>query len=46
MEIVFATSNINKIKEVKAIIPSHIQLLSLKDIGFEKEIRRESKLLF
>ena len=38
MEIVFATSNLNKMKEVKAILPSTIQLLSLSDIGFKEEI--------
>lgn len=32
MQIVFATNNSNKVKEVQSLIPSHIKLLSLKDI--------------
>ena len=38
MQIVFATSNLNKIKEVQALIPNHIKLLSLTDIGCLEEI--------
>jgi XTP/dITP diphosphohydrolase len=38
MKLVFATNNLNKLKEVQALIPSHIQLLSLKDIGCEEDI--------
>ena len=33
MQLVFATNNLNKLKEVQALIPSNIKLLSLKDIG-------------
>ena len=33
MLLVFATNNLNKIKEVKGLMPSHIELLSLKDIS-------------
>jgi len=33
MQLVFATNNLNKVKEVQSLIPSHIKLLSLKDIG-------------
>jgi len=33
MTIVFATNNINKLKEVQALMPNHIKLLSLKDIN-------------
>jgi XTP/dITP diphosphohydrolase len=32
MQLVFATNNLNKIKEVEALIPKHIKLLSLEDI--------------
>ncbi len=32
MQLVFATNNANKIKEVQALIPNHIKLLSLADI--------------
>jgi len=38
MKLVFATHNKNKLKEVKAIMPSHITLLSLTDIGCFEEI--------
>lgn len=32
MKLVFATNNLNKLKEVQSLIPKHITLLSLKDI--------------
>lgn len=32
MQLVFATNNPNKIKEVRALVPKHIKLLSLDDI--------------
>ncbi len=38
MKIVFATNNLNKLKEVQALIPNHIKLLSLKDIDFFEDI--------
>ena len=38
MQIVFATNNLNKLKEVQALIPKEIQLLSLKDIGCFEDI--------
>lgn len=38
MKLVFATNNQNKVKEVQAIMPDHIQILSLKDIGCEEDI--------
>ena len=38
MQLVFTTNNQNKIKEVQALIPSHIELLSLKDIGCFEEV--------
>ncbi|WNH09832.1 non-canonical purine NTP diphosphatase [Thalassobellus suaedae] len=38
MELVFATNNLNKLKEVQSLIPSHIKLLSLKDIGCFEDI--------
>ncbi len=37
MKVVFATHNLEKLKEVKAIFPSSVELLSLKDINcFDK----------
>ena len=38
MQLVFATNNRNKIVEVQTLIPSQIELLSLKDIGCFEEI--------
>lgn len=38
LKLVFATNNANKIKEIKTLIPSQIELLSLKDIGCEEDI--------
>ena len=38
MQLVFATNNHNKIKEVQALIPKEIKLLSLNDIGCFEDI--------
>ena len=38
MDIVFATNNLNKLKEVQALMPNHIKLLSLKDINCFEDI--------
>lgn len=38
MQLVFATNNLNKLKEVQALMPAHIKLLSLKDIGCFEDI--------
>ncbi|AXT19710.1 non-canonical purine NTP diphosphatase [Flavobacteriaceae bacterium AU392] len=38
MELVFATNNRNKIKEVQALMPEHITIVSLKDIGCFEDI--------
>nr|WP_255744887.1 non-canonical purine NTP diphosphatase [Aestuariivivens marinum] len=38
IKLVFATNNLNKIKEVQALVPPHIKLLSLKDIGCFEDI--------
>ena len=38
MQLVFATNNFNKLKEVQELIPKHITLLSLKDIGCFEDI--------
>lgn len=38
MQLVFATNNQDKIKEVQALVPKHIQLLSLKDINCTEDI--------
>jgi len=38
MKLVFATHNKNKFLEVQAMVPSHIELLSLTDIGCDEDI--------
>ena len=38
MQLVFATNNLNKLREVQALVPEKIQLLSLKDIGCFEDI--------
>ena len=41
MKMIYGTSNINKVKDIKAIIKAHgkdIDVITLKDIGFNKEI--------
>ncbi|GFZ76976.1 non-canonical purine NTP pyrophosphatase [Aquaticitalea lipolytica] len=38
MQLVFATNNHNKIKEVQCLIPQHIKLLSLEDIGCLEDV--------
>ena len=38
IEIVFATSNFNKLHEVQAQLPKGIKLISLKDIGCNEDI--------
>jgi len=38
MKIVFATSNSNKIKEIKALLPESISIIGLEEIGCNEEI--------
>lgn len=38
MQLVFASNNLNKIKEIQSILNGSIQLLSLEDIGCHEEI--------
>jgi len=38
MQLVFATNNLNKLNEVKSLIPKEIKLLSLSDIGCFEDI--------
>ena len=38
MQLVFASNNINKIKEIQLLLPSTIQILSLDEIGCLEEI--------
>ena len=38
MKLVFATHNQNKFTEVQTLMPGHVELLSLNDIGCHEEI--------
>ncbi|MDQ5929911.1 MAG: XTP/dITP diphosphohydrolase [Bacteroidota bacterium] len=38
MKIVFATNNLNKIKEIQSLLPSTIEIISLESIGCLEEI--------
>ena len=38
MKIVFATNNTNKLKEIQALMPAGIEILSLEDIGCTEDI--------
>ena len=38
MQLVFASNNKNKIKEIQLLLPDSIQILSLEDIGCTEEI--------
>jgi len=38
MQLVFASNNVNKIKEIQQLVPNSIQIVSLHDIGCTEEI--------
>ena len=42
MEILFATSNRNKLEEIQSMLPSSIKLISLKDINLDEDIPETS----
>lgn len=37
-KLVFASANANKIKEIKALLPTHFELVTLDEIGFKEDI--------
>ncbi len=45
MKLVFATHNKNKFIEVKAMLPHHIELLSLDDIGCNEDIEETAETI-
>lgn len=45
MKLVFATHNQNKVKEVQALLPENLSLLSLTDIGCTTEIKETGNTL-
>lgn len=42
-KLVFASTNLGKLKEIKSLMPDNIELLSPIDIGFTKEIEETGK---
>jgi XTP/dITP diphosphohydrolase len=38
MELVFASNNLNKIKEIQLLVPNYIKIIGLQDIGCTEEI--------
>ena len=45
MVLVFASNNAHKLEEVRGIMPAGIEVLSLRDIGFESEIEETGTTL-
>lgn len=45
MELIFATHNNNKLAEIQALMPAHIKLISLTDIGLHDEIPETANTL-
>ena len=43
MDLVFATQNENKLKEIKLVLSSHFNIISLKDIGCSEELAETGK---
>ena len=43
MELVLASNNAHKIDEIRQILPAHIKVLSLKDVGFTQDIAETGK---
>ena len=38
MKLVFATANRHKLEEIRAMLPDHLQIISLSDLGFTDDI--------
>jgi XTP/dITP diphosphohydrolase len=38
MELIFATHNANKVKEIKSILPAQLQIISLSEANIVEEI--------
>ena len=45
MKLVFATQNQHKVKELQHLMPEHINVMSLKDIGCEEDIPETAETL-
>ncbi len=45
MKILFASQNVNKVKEISKLLPKHIEIIGLKDIGFSDDIPETASTL-
>ena len=45
MRLVFASNNAHKLSEVQAMMPAGVEVLSLKEIGFNSEIEETGSTL-
>ena len=45
MKLVFATNNLNKLSEIRSLVPKGLQILSLDDINFSQEIPETQETL-
>lgn len=45
MKLIFASHNHNKIAEIKALLPSHIELITLEELGYTTEIEETGNTL-
>lgn len=45
MKLIFATHNPNKVKEIQSLLPDHIQIKSLTDIGYQDEIIEDGETI-
>lgn len=45
MKLVFASNNLNKIKEIQLLVPNSIEIVSLKDIGCSEDIQETAETI-
>lgn len=45
MDLIFASHNEDKVNEIRAVLPAHIRLLSLNDLGFHDDIEETGDTL-
>ena len=45
MKLVFASNNTHKLEEMRQILPAHVEVISLKELGFSREIEETGETL-
>ena len=45
MKLVFASNNTHKLEEVRQILPAHVEVISLQELGFSQEIEETGETL-